>query len=417
MLIRTIIIILLFTAGTKAADTLVVGPGHIRTIQAALDKAKPYDYIMVMGGQIYDGDIRISKPVHLLGNNMPVIDGQSEFTGITVDSDSVVIDGFLIRNTGKSYTKDLAGIRLEEVSSCTITKNVLKDTFFGIYLKKSGECRIAGNRMTTKSEDEVNSGNGIHLWDCKNVQVKDNHVVGHRDGIYLEFVEDSRVTGNISENNLRYGLHFMFSDSDVYAENTFRNNGTGVAVMFSKNILMRDNLFLDNWGSSSYGLLFKEIYDGELTGNIFRGNTMALYADGSNRIRISGNEFFRNGWAINILGNCAGNVITGNNFIGNTFDVTTNTQTDQNDFTGNYWDQYSGYDLDRDGTGDVPFRPMKLFSYVIARVPESIIMLRSLLIDVINYAEKVVPAITPADLKDNSPAMKKFVYDRYSESI
>jgi nitrous oxidase accessory protein len=138
---------------------------------------------------------------------------------------------------------------------------------------------------------------------------------------------------------------------------------------------------------------------------------MALYADGSNRILVSGNEFIRNGWAINILGNCIGNTITRNNFIGNSFDITTNTKHDRNDFSGNYWDQYTGYDLDRDGTGDVPFRPMKLFSYVIARVPASIILLRSLLIDVINYAEKIAPSLTPAELKDHYPAMKRINHD------
>ncbi|MBR9997634.1 MAG: nitrous oxide reductase family maturation protein NosD, partial [Cyclobacteriaceae bacterium] len=404
-------LLFLWTTCGLAADTLTVGTGHIPSIQAALDMAAPHDFIMVIGDQIYPGNIRIEKPVHLIGSKDPVIDGNAQFTGIMVDSDSVEIDGFLIRNVGMSYTKDLAGIWLEEVSHCIVSNNKLKNTFFGIYLKKSGDCWISGNEMITRSDNEVNSGNGIHLWDCENVLVENNFIAGHRDGIYFEFVENSKVIGNISEHNLRYGLHFMFSNFDIYERNTFRENGTGVAVMFSKNITMHDNLFVDNWGSSSYGLLFKEIYDGELTGNVFMGNTMGLYADGSNRILISGNEFIRNGWAINILGNCTDNTIARNNFIGNTFDVTTDTKNDKNNFAGNYWDQYAGYDLDKDGVGDVPFRPMKLFSYVIARVPEAIILLRSLLIDVINYAEKVAPAITPAELKDESPAMKKFVYD------
>ena len=62
------------------------------------------------------------------------------------------------------------------------------------------------------------------------------------------------------------------------------------------------------------------------------------------------------------------NTITQNNFIGNTFDVATNAKNIKNDFNGNYWDQYAGYDLDKDQVGDIPFRPMKVFSYVIGRV-------------------------------------------------
>jgi nitrous oxidase accessory protein len=396
------------------ADTLRVGKDQIRTIQEAVRIANPHDYIFVSADQTYEGNIHVEQALHLIGLGSPVIDGNSRYDGITVTSDSVEVSGFIIQHIGMSYTRDNAGIKIEKVSHCTVRNNKLRDTYFGIYLKKASYCRIIDNEMITKSFDEVNSGNGIHLWDSKYVLVENNHIKGHRDGIYFEFVDHSEIKHNTSEGNLRYGLHFMFSNFDRYEMNVFRENGTGVAVMFSKNILMKNNEFLDNWGSSSYGLLFKEIYDGELSGNLFLGNTMGLYADGSNRIQIRGNDFIRNGWAINILGNCLDNLITGNNFIGNTFDIATNTRNDKNDFSGNYWDQYTGYDLDKDGVGDVPFRPIKLFSFVIGRVPESIILLRSMLIDMLNFAEKVAPAITPADLKDESPSIRKLEHDRNS---
>ena len=74
-------------------------------------------------------------------------------------------------------------------------------------------------------------------------------------------LEDSEIRGNVSEGNLRYGLHFMYSDNCIYEENTFRRNGSGVAVMYTKGVQMIGNRFEDNWGPSSYGLLLKEIYD------------------------------------------------------------------------------------------------------------------------------------------------------------
>jgi nitrous oxidase accessory protein len=406
-----LVLLILGRFTSLAYDTLLVGKEHLQSIQEAVDLAEPHDFIKVRNDMIYQGGILIDKPVHLIGIYEPVIDGHSQYEGITVTSDSVDIYGFLIRNTGNSYTKDIAGIKIMEASFCKIRNNTLINTFFGLYLKKATNCRIVGNEMITESKDEVNSGNGIHLWDSKYITIENNHIVGHRDGIYFEFVDQSEVIGNTSEKNLRYGLHFMFSNFDNYQDNIFRENGTGVAVMFSRNISMKDNYFLNNWGSSSYGLLFKEIYDGELSGNIFLENTMGLYADGSIRIRIYENEFIRNGWAINILGNCLDNQIMANNFIGNTFDIATNTKNNKNELNGNYWDQYTGYDLDKDGVGDVPFRPMKVFSYVIGRVPESIILLRSLFIDMINFAEKVAPVLTPANLKDEAPVMKKFTYD------
>ena len=250
------------------------------------------------------------------------------------------------------------------------------------------------------------------MWYCENIRIENNRIHGHRDGIYFEFVEHSKIIGNLSEGNIRYGLHFMFSNHDDYIGNTFKNNGTGVAVMFSDHINMKKNHFVDNWGTTNYGLLFKEIYDGELSENIFENNTTAIFADGSNRIKIINNEFRGNGWAMNIFSSCMDNEIAYNNFISNTFDLTTNGKRNNNNFHDNFWDQYTGYDLDKDGVGDVPYRPVRLFSYLIGRIPESIILLRSFFIDMINIAEKVAPVLTPQSLTDERPRMKLIVYDR-----
>ncbi|MDX1629079.1 MAG: nitrous oxide reductase family maturation protein NosD, partial [Fulvivirga sp.] len=70
------------------------------------------------------------------------------------------------------------------------------------------------------------------------------------------------------------------------------------------------------------------------------------------------------------------------------------------------WNEYAGYDLNKDGIGDVPHRPVKLFSYVVTRSESSIILLRSLFIDLLNFAEKVTPVFTPETLVDEQPLMK-----------
>ena len=107
-------------------------------------------------------------------------------------------------------------------------------------------------------------------------------------------------------------------------------------------------------------------------------------------------------------GGCYANAFTANNFIGNSFDVSYNSKMNDNTFNGNFWSAYSGYDLDKDGSGDVPYRPVKLFSYVVNRTPETIVLLRSLFVDIINFSEKVSPAFTPADLVDQTPSMRIF---------
>ena len=406
------VLFLVFVCHFAFSKTITVSPdGSLISIKKAIDIASPFDTILVNPGRYIEYDIQIDKPLYIIGIDHPVIDGDQKGEIITIMSDSVLFKGFQIQNVGFSYIKDWAGIKIDNKDYCTIEDNILLNTFFGIYLKKSNHIVVRNNFLKSKAKNEVNSGNGIHLWYCEDILIEKNQISGHRDGIYFEFVENSRIIENMSENNIRYGLHFMFSNYDDYIGNTFKNNGTGVAVMFSDHINMKNNYFIDNWGTSNYGLLFKEIYDAELSGNVFRNNTIAIFADGSNRIKIIHNEFRSNGWAMNIFSSCMDNEIAYNNFISNTFDVITNGTRNNNDYHDNYWDQYAGYDLDKDGIGDVPYRPIRLFSYLIGKVPEAIILLRSFFIDMINVAEKVAPVLTPQSLMDERPRMKMNIYD------
>ncbi|MFN8338406.1 MAG: NosD domain-containing protein [Saprospiraceae bacterium] len=81
-----------------------------------------------------------------------------------------------------------------------------------------------------------------------------NQVKGHRDGIYFEFVTHSVIWRNISKQNVRYGLHFMFSNDDAYINNIFDGNGAGVAVMYTKNVTMYSNVFKNSTGDAAYGI-------------------------------------------------------------------------------------------------------------------------------------------------------------------
>jgi len=382
------------------------------TLKRAIYLAHSGDTLLVYPGTYREGTIEVDKPLVLFGKDQPILDGENSYGILRVLSDSVVISGFTLKDVGISYVDDLAAIRLVRSKYCTIESNRLINAFFGIYLERSTDCIIRDNHILGYSEHEMNSGNAIHLWYSSRNLIEGNHAEGHRDGIYLEFVDNSTIKNNLVENNLRYGLHFMFSDNDHYQGNTFVSNGAGVAVMFSKNIQMEDNDFLDNWGSSSYGLLLKDITDSEIRNNTFSKNTIGIYGEGALRINITDNDFVRNGWAINMLGSCNDNTIHHNNFVNNTFEVTTNSKRNYNNYDGNYWSDNTGsYDLDRDGVSDVPYRPVKLFSFMMANMESSTILMRSLLVDLINHAEKMAPVITPHNLMDHVPLMKRVEHD------
>ena len=128
-------------------------------------------------------------------------------------------------------------------------------------------------------------------------------MTGHRDGIYFEFVKNTEVRDNLSERNLRYGLHFMQSDDCRYFRNVFRNNLGGVAVMYSRRVTMVGNRFEDNWGPAAYGLLLKEVSDARLENNVFSRNTMALFADGANHLGAVHNEVPRQRLRSRVLSN------------------------------------------------------------------------------------------------------------------
>ncbi len=405
MRLSIVIILLFFINHIGNTSVWNICPScQLKSLEEALDRAEPMDTIRVQKGLYECVDIEINKPVVIIGDEGAVIDGLEKGYVLKILSDSVTISGLKIINAGKSYTKDFAAIYVYRANHFTLSNLEIINPFFGILLEKSKNGNVHHNKVYGVSQREDDSGNGIHLWHCSNVIIEQNEVYGLRDGIYLEFVDDSKVMNNYTHDNIRYGLHFMFSNRDEYVENIFENNGAGVAVMFSKFILMKENTFTHNWGTASYGLLLKEIYDAEVIDNSFTENTIGIFIDGSTRINYTENLFEQNGWAVKVSGGCYTNKFFKNNFIGNSFDISYNAKMNDNTFDGNYWSDYTGYDLDKDGIGDVPYRPVKLFSYIVNKTPETIILLRSLFVDIINFSEKVSPVFTPDNLIDNQPS-------------
>jgi nitrous oxidase accessory protein len=198
----------------------------------------------------------------------------------------------------------------------------------------------------------------------------------------------------------------MFSHHCEYTGNLFARNGGGVAVMFSDSVTMRQNRFERSWGSASYGLLLKELRDSHIDSNVFSRNSVGLWTEGTTRVVVTGNRFLANGWAVRVLGDASENSFRGNLFEANSFDVGTAPGWNSNVFDANYWDRYRGYDLDRDGYGDVPFQPVRLFSLVSQQHQPSLILLHSFFVDLLDLAERVVPALTPETLLDRRPLMR-----------
>lgn len=397
----------IFLSQILLAKTIIVGAKeNVKTIQQAISIAKNGDTILVKYGIYKEGSINISKSITLLGLNYPVLDGESKYENIVITGKNITVKGFLIKDSKHSSSNDYAAVSIANTTMIIIENNKIVNAHFGVHLANSTYCSILRNEITGFAASEQSAGNGIHIWKSDHALIDGNQIKGHRDGIYFEFVTDSEIKNNTSENNIRYGLHFMFSHNDNYFHNTFRNNGTGVAVMYTHNVKMEGNRFENNWGSSSFALLLKDISDSYMINNTFSGNTIAIFMEGSNRMNIKKNSFKNNGWAIKIQANCSDNFINNNNFESNTFDIATNGTMVLSNFDNNYWDRYEGYDRNHDGFGDIPYHPVSMYSMIVEKNSNSLILLRSFMVSLLDRAEKAIPSLTPENLVDKKPMIK-----------
>lgn len=403
--INTIIFLLL--AITGSSKTIVVGKNEVvSSLKKGIELAASGDTILLKKGNYKEGPLVISKSVFLIGVGEPVLDGQNKYEILTLTGSGIVVKGIHFAHSGYSSMNDYAALKIIDATRLLIENNTITDAFFAIHVANTTYTVIRNNIIKGIPKSEHTSGNGIHLWKCEKMLVEDNEIQGHRDGIYFEFVTHSFVSGNLSTGNIRYGLHFMFSHNDTYINNIFRNNGAGVAVMYSKKVLMMKNIFDRNWGPSAYGILLKEISDSRILHNSFEQNTAAILMEGSNRMVIARNRFRGNGWALRMQASCSESDVHHNNFQANTFDIATNGSLTMNRFFNNYWDKYEGYDLDKNGFGDVPYHPVSLYSMIIEQNPNAVLLLRSFMVTLLDKAEKAIPSLTPENLMDENPLMK-----------
>lgn len=404
-----ILLLISGAASGSLAATLRVGKGQpYTTIASAVNAAKGGDVVLVTKGT-YKERFAIRRPIVLRGEDMPVVDGSQKGTVIDIRSDHVTVEGLYVVNSARSSLRDYCGIHVEDASRVVIRGNKLRSNQFSIMLQNCIDCEVLDNDVESDIREMQVMGNAIHCWKCDRLRIFNNKVGHNRDGIYLEFVYNSDIGRNFVMDCERYGLHFMFSHYNKYHDNHFVGNKAGVAVMYTHDVEMYGNVFERSLGGASYGLLLKEIQRGYIHHNRFLDNTVAILMDGGVELNLYNNLFHRNGWGMRVVASSTNDTIRHNNFIGNTFDVSTNGSFNSNVFDGNYWDKNNGYDLDKDGVGDVPYHMLSLFSTLAEKHQTLLLFFRSFLMTLMEQSEKLLPSITPDNYVDNEPSLKPFV--------
>jgi nitrous oxidase accessory protein len=272
---------------------------------------------------------------------------------------------------------------------------------FGILVEKATAARIRGNEVLGEREAPLGlRGDGIRLWEVYDSRVEDNRVLDGRD-VVLWYASRNHLVRNRVEGG-RYGAHLMYSHENEIAGNRFVGNVTGLFVMYSRRVEVRDNVFADSGGAAGLGLGLKESGDLTVRGNLFAHNTIGLYVDSSplwpdDRNRIDGNLFRLNDVAVSFLGRSAGNAFRGNGFRDSRVQVEVAGGGDARgaEWRGNEFDDYAGYDLDRDGTGDVPYELRSLTSDLVATRPALAFFRGTPALALVETIGRIVPLFEP----------------------
>ncbi|MDQ7066172.1 MAG: nitrous oxide reductase family maturation protein NosD [candidate division KSB1 bacterium] len=388
----------------------MVSAGDLQTL---IQKAQPGDTLFLNGGR-YAGPITIDRPIAIIGKNWPVIDGEERGTVIEITAPGVHLQGLKIIGSGKNLSEEDAGIALD-APDATIIENHLEDVLFGIYLRRAHRTVLRNNLIEGKKELDIpRRGDLIRAWSSDSLLIADNILRFGRD-LIVWFSRNSVVRNN-EVRYARYGIHFMYSDDCLIENNTLLHNSVGTFLMFSRRLTYRHNTVAYNRGASGFGLGVKDLDDGVIKENLIIDNRVGIFVDNSPRALTAsmtyvGNVIAYNDAGFGLLSFVRRSQINKNSFIENYEQVAVTGAgfLTGNDWRGNYWSDYFGFDEDGDGIGDIPYKSEKLFEDLILRKPELRFFIYSPVIQAINFAAQAFPLVKPhPKVEDPAPLLQPF---------
>jgi nitrous oxidase accessory protein len=375
---------------------------QISPLQARVDAAQPGGMIEV-GPGVYAGDLVIDKPLRLSGRGRPRLVGSGAGSVVRVRADGVVIEGFDIDGVGGGdLGRDSSGVHVASrrvtVRDCRITRSL-----FGVYLREADGARVEHSRIEgIPGKDPGEKGSGIHVWNTQGFTLSDNDIARVRDGFYIQSSSRGVIRGNTAR-DLRFGLHYMFSDDNLFEDNLFENGAAGTALMYSKRIVFRRNRFLHNRGFASVGLLFKSCDDVLAESNLIADNARGIFLEGSYNNIFRGNVVAQSDAAIVLYDSCAGNRFEGNSFVANQTPLTLVGRRTDTRFDGNYWSDNSEPDLDGDGRTDRPYRLSSVFDHFRGNLTAADLFTQGFAAAALAAAERTFPVLDPVPVEDHSP--------------
>lgn len=380
------------------AGALGASAGHGAPALQPLIDTTPAGGVLRPPPGTYAGPAVIAQPITLDGEGRVTIDGGGQGTVLSVHANGATVRGLHLTNSGTSHDGVDAGLLLE-ANDAVIEHNVIDDALFGIHLKAANRNTIRGNRITSKPVDLNLRGDGVRLWYSRFNLIEDNAITATRDLTFANSA-DNRIIGNTVRDG-RYGMQFIFSPRNVVERNTLTSNGTGIAVLYSEGVAIRGNRIRHTLGAAGAALVFKDSSQVVVEENEVLHCGLALEANApvhsENILYIRRNRFAHNVTAMYFYGEKGGHVIHDNRFEKNLVQVMVSTTYTArgNDWKGNYWDDYEGFDRNHDGVGDTPHELYAYADRIWMETPMATFFRNSPAFELIDFLERLAPFSTP----------------------
>ncbi|QGG53283.1 right-handed parallel beta-helix repeat-containing protein [Lysinibacillus pakistanensis] len=328
-------------------------------IQEAIDAASPGEVIHIPAGH-YQGNFVVTKPLTLLGEEGTEFISKNNDPALRIEN-TVTISISNVELSGKSKA-----IVASNVDGLELSNIYIKDAYTGVHIQRSKNIHIHDIQVTGSEGHYAEKGNGIAIYKSEDILIENNLIEQMQDGIYVEEVNSIVVQHN-NVTQSRYATHFMYTRDAKAFFNNYLSNVTGFMVMMTTGILLENNTVENHSDYNGYGMLLYDVQRASIAKNIIKNNRTGLALQKSSMIQIDTNNFQMNQTAVEGTKVSNNTKASNNSFTGNILTA----RSDQLGFQlqSNYYDDYTGIDIEGNGYGDIPYVAMSSFGQWMVRQP------------------------------------------------
>ena len=384
----------------------------LKPFQELVDKA-PAGSVLRPPPGAYAGPVTIDKPLTIEGGGQVTIDAGDKGTVMVVNADHTTLRGLHLTGSGDSHDTDDSCLDVRGNHN-TLENLKLDNCLFGIDLKQTNHSVLRGNSVRSKDRELGVRGDGLRLWYSHDNLIEQNEIIDSRDMVAW-YSHRNTFRKNLGKRS-RYSIHFMFANENIVEGNRFYDNAVGVYFMYTEGGAARNNVISHATGAAGMGIGFKES-----SGTIVEGNEIVYCAIGigsdlspfqpDSTVEIRHNRFAFNGIGILFNSEVGGNRMVDNIFEGNLTQVAYGGRSGsaaKNFWEGNYWDDYLGFDRNKDGIGDQKHELMAYADQIWMEMPVARFFRSSPVMELLDFLERLAPFSAPDQiLVDEKPRFAK----------